>query len=604
MGFFSDIHHLPLSWRGLHNIPAVPVELEGLLDTACKLYERSKETEPAKQGLTNKYTINATKASGLEFLYGERPKSKLQDALTPLIDDLDTNTTTVLSSLYDSLSDDDVDDNVAKSLSPLESLSLDSADQWTISWTNHDDIYEKYKHLVPEWAATLTDPDEASSAFWPMIANNGFAYNLLILKKVEAIDLPGLKRQFGRAWLKSWEKLSSEGLLFAIDLTIFSKVDTAVVNGFDRFTPSTVTLLRQNEETKDLEPFAVRVAGPNDSGKQVFKRSNATDSAWLYALQAAKVSVTVYGIWLGHVYHWHMVTAAMQMTMYNNLDEDHPVYKLVAPQANYLFQFDELMLLLWDHIAPPTSFATAWSFLELMDIFAEDRDYFDDDPMETLNRQGLWQEDFTVNQPWDKYPIVAKFLKVWHAVADYVAAFVDNTYANDALVAENEPLQAWIRDSSGKSDGNIKGLPQLRTRQDLKRVLTSLIYRITVHGSSRLQRSAYPAQAFVANYPPCLQRRDIPRPNVKLSTAELMEYMPKTGTIGEMMTFYTTFVFSSPYVPFIPKKGVKADLFFPGGQRDPRNKALIAFREKIIAFMREYEPESSQFGQWPLNIET
>ena len=53
------------------------------------------------------------------------------------------------------------------------------------------------------------------------------------------------------------------------------------------------------------------------------------DKAWLYALQAAKTSITVWGIWLGHVYHWHIVTAAMQMTMYNHLPAGHPLWPLL-----------------------------------------------------------------------------------------------------------------------------------------------------------------------------------------------------------------------------------------------------------------------------------
>jgi hypothetical protein len=48
------------------------------------------------------------------------------------------------------------------------------------------------------------------------------------------------------------------------------------------------------------------------------------------------------------------------------------------------------------------------------------------------------------------------------------------------------------------------------------------------------------------------------------------------------MAFYFIFLFSSPYVPIIPKEGVKANLFFPGRPDDARNRALIAFREKLI----------------------
>ena len=89
-----------------------------------------------------------------------------------------------------------------------------------------------------------------------------------------------------------------------------------------RFTPSTITLLKQDPD-KTITPVAIRVAGYEDADTTVYTREDATDSAWLYALQAAKTSVTVYRIWLGHVYHWHIVTAAMQATMYNTLPTEH-----------------------------------------------------------------------------------------------------------------------------------------------------------------------------------------------------------------------------------------------------------------------------------------
>ena len=62
-----------------------------------------------------------------------------------------------------------------------------------------------------------------------------------------------------------------------------------------------------------LTPLAVRVVAQDNA--VAYSARSASPGAWLYALQAAKTSVTVYGIWLGHVYHWHLVTAAMQMTM-------------------------------------------------------------------------------------------------------------------------------------------------------------------------------------------------------------------------------------------------------------------------------------------------
>lgn len=91
---------------------------------------------------------------------------------------------------------------------------------------------------------------------------------------------------------------------------------------------------------------------------------------------------------------------------------------------------------------------------------------------------------------------------------------------------------------------------------------------------------------------------------IELTTAELLAYLPKTGTIASMMNFLTIFVFTGPYVPFIPKAGVEADLFFPGGLKDPRNRALVEYREAVIKLMKKYAPNEMTTEQWPLNIES
>lgn len=116
--------------------------------------------------------------------------------------------------------------------------------------------------------------------------------------------------------------------------------------------------------------------------------------------------------------------------------------------------------------------------------------------------------------------------------------------------------------------------------------------------------TANPALTFLPNFPPCLQNATIPDPGADFDTETLLSYLPRTGTIGLMLTFYFTFVFSAPYVPFIPEGGVEADLFYPGGVNDPRNQALIRFRQELMAFLDSYQPDNPQLHQWPRNIET
>ena len=339
----------------------------------------------------------------------------------------------------------------------------------------------------------------------------------------------------------------------------FEALESQTVDGSPRFTPSTITLLRRNPRRRTLTPLGITVSGFAGRDRRVFSRSEASDGAWLYALQAAKASITTFGVWLGHVYHWHIVTAAMQMTMLNTLPAGHPVYQLLAPQSKFAIPFDNVLLALWPQIAPPTSLATGDEFLALANDFAAGRSYFDDDPKTTLKQLGLRRRDFSVDEPWDRYPVVQRLLTIWDLVESYVETFVRTTYASDAAVAADGALATWIA-TAGSPDantgGNVRGLPAMDGRKALERVLKSLLYRITVHGISRLNSTSNPALTFVPNFPHCLQRTDIPKPSARIGTRRLLSYLPNTDTIGQAVTFYFTFTFSTPYEPFVPFGGV------------------------------------------------
>src|SRR5262249_9182648 len=145
------------------------------------------------------------------------------------------------------------------------------------------------------------------------------------------------RRRFGEAWAQEgMEALYNEGLLYGLDTTIFDCVAAPTDNDRSRYTHATFTLLRQDAATKALEPIAIWISGKNVDGRpRIYTRTKASPGAWLYALQAAKVSLYVYGIWLRHVYLWHIVPGTMQMTLHNALAPTHPVYQLLAPQSKY-----------------------------------------------------------------------------------------------------------------------------------------------------------------------------------------------------------------------------------------------------------------------------
>ena len=597
---------LQLGELGFKYIPAVPVDAGGVGDTLVKLAVRLKQREQPLQGLSKTFTIGGSTARAYNFLFGpEAAVEKQLAAHESLRGALSRDPSALVRILVGALNQqpEEATPGGVRGGDDLTALALDDPKQWSMSWTTLPEVFTSALPHLDEWAATVdvTQPDKATDAFFPTIARYGLAFNLILPKKVRDHEVGTWRLLFGAAWTPALDAAAKGGLLYVIDFRIYETLQPQKVAGVPRFTPSTVTVLVQDPATKALTPELVRVAGGNNEPKVFSRRGSTTASAWVYALQAAKASVTVFGVWLGHVYQWHIVTAAMVMTMFDNLSANHPVRKLLEPQSSYVIPFDNVLLLAFSAVVPPTSIATARQFVELMDLYASTREFFDDDPTTTLERLGITESDFTVQEAWDQYPNVGRLLEIWNATGRYVSTYVDRTYATDQDVQRDGELQIWIGDSINQDRGNVRGLPVMDSKDALKRILHSLVYRITAHGSSRLYRGANPALAFVANFPPCLQDATIPDPTLSFDTKALLRFLPRTGTIGTMLHFYFTFWASTPYVPFVPIGGVDRELFFDDAVS---NQALIDLRRFIVDFIERFEPDTPQIWQWERNIET
>jgi hypothetical protein len=605
----GPIGQLPLQ-ASYPNLPALPVDPAQALETISKLTVRAEQIVQATQGLTARITLGGVTRTAYSLLY-ERPSSPaMHDAERAFAGMRRARSRSAVGRTFaERLQAQDRAQRAAVVAAAAHGaskpLSLEHPQQFAMSWTTLPDVQQTGAPFLAEWTASLTDAASATRQFWPMIAQHGLGFNLLLPERVSRARARSLRSgAFGAIWERELQRPFAGGDLYAIDMSRFEALSPQSVGGAERFTPATITLLTRDPRTRNLMPVAIAVSGADGRSRRLFSAASATDGAWLYALQAAKVSITVFGIWLGHVYPWHLVTAAMLMTMLNTLPAGHPILQLVAPQSGSLIGFDDVLLGAWPQIAPPTSLSTATQFLALADDYAAGRSYFDDDPATTLTALGVRERDFTQTTPWDRYPIAGQTLALWELVADYVGTCVRASYGSDTAVARDSSLQAWIRTAGASAQGNVRGLPQPRTRATLARILTSLLYRVTVHGASRLVSSTNPTHTFVANFPHCLQRSDIPRPNAPLNTRSLLSYLPDVATIGSAISFYFTFAFSPPYTPAIPLGGIHSELFFPGGPSSPRNRALIRFRTGLLAFMNEYQPDVLQRFQWPRDIET
>lgn len=605
----AKISPLPLKFSGLHHIPGYPLQLDGLIDSILKIIGRIIAIDTAKQGLSNVYEIGGITATAREFLYGESPAASAESALRSRLEAIRNNPQSVPSSIFERVAASSGDrpssapppTNAA--VNPLLQLSLESPEQFSIGWTNHQNTYADALADLPAFAATMTDADAASESFWPTIAKIGLVLNAVFLEKVRTANEADVRARFQSVWTPAFETALAEGRLYAIDMTIFDGFPPKTVEGVTYFTPSTVTLL-ERDAAKTLTPVAVWASEQNGVGVRVYSRDVATDSAWIYALMAAKTSVMVWGIYLGHLYSWHLVPAAMLMEFLNNIPAGHPLYPLIEPQSKYVMQFDLIFALTSELILPFTSIANTEQFYQLVDRYAADYGFFDDDPRTRLAAQGIEEPDFSVHEPWDQYPLAGFILKNWEATADYVNVVVDVAYPIDLSVFADAALQSWMTAARDPWRGNIDGIPNVFTKDALKSVLTNLLHRITVHGASRLGPVSNPGLAFVPNSPPTLHTATLPDPASEVDQSALLAALPKTGVIGDTLNFYYIFWYSEPYESFVPPGGILARLPFPGGLLDLRNLALVGYRLEVIEQIESFESATSLIRQWPLSVET
>ena len=568
------LSQLPLRKWNFKNCPAIPFwadeygdpDLNHVFGTLKELEVRGGEREFARQGLSTVYTIGGHTAPARDFLFDEKKtvSESVKQAASHLLPTGPLPAPPVATATPDGGHAPETPGEPE-----LTHLPLEKAEQFAIGWTNFGKVWELSQNLLPSLAGSLTNEAKANETFWPALASFGLPFNLLILQKPPT------------------------GTVYEIDMRHVGKIETLTLLHTDgttevRFAPGTRTVLQQNPTTKALTPVEVEILDKNGAALKYRQK----DAAWLYALQAAKTSIAVHGTWLGHVYPWHVVPAAMQMTMYNTLlPEEHRLLPLLLPQSETLIDFDFVLLMfLWGKITPPTPVDGYMPLLQLLDDYAGPRTFFGDDPRAMLKAQRISPPDFKVKQEWDAYPVAGFLIKIWDATEAFVTAVVNELYKTDGEVENDKVLEAWIAASTDVNRGNIKGLELPETRADVIKILTSLLFRVTAHGASSLVSSVNPALSFVATLPPCLQSDVIPKPGTPVSEKELMALLPHTGSIGAVINFFFTFAYTRPFVPFIPSGGVTADTYFPP-QLAGCNTALIGYRQQIHKIVDELKSE-------------
>jgi hypothetical protein len=721
---FALEHRLPIEWIGLGGLSSMPVvplpNLYDFIDAIIKLRQKEAQRQAPIDAMTNEYTlaantIRARKRTARQFLFDESDSKR---------------------------------------------YSLDKPGQFDMGWTTFEQVHARALPLSEQFQKALTDADSGSKMFWKNISRYWNPFGVLPMQQVSAVAADRFRALLGSNWDAALMDPAVGSTLFVVDMTIFEGVDPPIPS-IPRFTPSVLAFFlldTSNPGDPTFTPVLIRVSDGRDA--RIYQRfpagsnparQDSEPTAWLYALQALKTATTVWGIWLGHVYRYHLMSVPFNFTQHRSMNPLHPVRRVLGFQGKYTIAFDAVLLLVWS-FPPPTSCGESIEFLQLVDAFAGvagGRSFFADDPEPALAALGIpkaafstavireqdicipeWiallrEQDATpganpiisalsgrfaqtrlrmasyaggedpvfrrllalelnaiINTPamaatlapllaaagvaqhpdtvaeggagalfgpaararmmlqdafpaalaimqWNLYPIANYVVSLHRAAARYIGAVIPLLYPGGTL---DPAIDRWV--AAASRIGNVQGLPATPgvTVAQLTALLTSLIYRVAAHGLARLAPVGNPGLSWVGNFPPCLELSRLPDPQVPsgdpnapaLTTEQLLAFMPRTGSMGEMISFIFSFGFTDNFEELIPMPSANTtglpdtDLHPFIGLPAGVDAALQQFRREITGFIWFFEADANalnspavmnfsasaaQLHQWERNIE-
>ncbi|KAF5773558.1 putative linoleate 13S-lipoxygenase [Helianthus annuus] len=252
--------------------------------------------------------------------------------------------------------------------------------------------------------------------------------------------------------------------------------------------------------TGTLRPLAIELTRPPNNGKPQWKHvytpsRDATD-AWLWKLAKAHVLAHDSG-YHQLVSHWlrtHGATEPYIIATNRHLSKIHPIHRLLCPHLRYTMQINSLARLALINASGTinTSFSPKKYSMQLSsDAYARDWRFDHEALPADLVSRGMAVEDESaphgIKLTIEDYPFANDGLLLWDAITRWATTYVNHYYPQPNLVESDTELQAWWTEIRTVGHGDKKDepwWPQLKTRQDLIKVVTTIMWVCSGHHSA------------------------------------------------------------------------------------------------------------------------
>lgn len=369
-------------------------------------------------------------------------------------------------------------------------VAQSAPDRRVSSWQEFEAFFATWP--APEVVRFYDDPRQADTAFaWQRVAG----VNPMVLARCDRIpdNLRVDERLFEKV-IGAGDSLAAaiaEQRLYLADYAMLEGVETGVTDGFAKYLCAPLALFVAEHKTRRLRPVAIQLGQTPDA-----PRFDPTDGwRWRMAMMLVQSADANVHEGVFHLGRTHMVMEAVKLCMERQLDEEHPLYRLLHPHLETTLAINcsaKTSLIAPGGTVDRCFAPTIESFAGVVKNALDTYPIRTASPLEDLERRGLGNVE-TLEHPYrDDVTIV------WGAVESFVREYVQAYYSTNEAVAADLELQAFARELSASDGGRLVDVPVPATVDELVALIARFVF-IAGPGHSAVNFPQFPFMGFVPN---------------------------------------------------------------------------------------------------------
>ncbi len=393
--------------------------------------------------------------------------------------------------------------------------------------TSFAEYMNVYGNTIPSWA----------SAWWR--EDWFFAYQRLggggpvAVKRATALpdNFPLTEAQYARATGSS-DTLAAAlatGRLYLADYAILDGYTAGQSGPFPKRTCAPIAAFAWSPGAAKYAFVPIAIQCGQAPGPQTPIFTPADGMRWQQAKTVVQSADATYQTVVAHWTWSHCVMESITLSLYRELSEQHPLFRLLSPHCQFTLAANDTMK---STILNPGGYAetlqggTLEATLDLMNRGMKALSFASLNPVSDFAERGV-----SDTEALPDYPFRDDGTLIWDAVRAWVDGYLRLYYTSDADVAGDAELSEFMETLGAADGGHIDGVPQLTTVDALVDAAASIIYRASAYHAA-LNYSAGDYLGYAPNAPSALYG---PGPDAKseATEADLLFMMPPLSVAND-----------------------------------------------------------------------